>query len=241
MSGAGARIRGGAFVLVFYALMAVWGLAGAPVVLWRESWARAWMKAHNRLAFALLRLICGIRIEVRGGIPSGTVVVAPKHQSLLDVLVLFTVLPEARFVMKRELLRAPVFGLYARRAGALPIDRSGGAGAFRWLAEALGTTGGQAVVYPQGTRVAPGERRPYRKGAAALAATLGRPLVPVATNAGHFWPRRGIERRPGIAVVEFLAPLPAEGDVDDLTARLAARIDAASDALALEACGRGPA
>ncbi len=230
-----ARVRGAAFVALFYALMGLWGLIGAPAVLWREGWARAWMKAHNRIAFALLGAICGLRVEVRGAVPAGPCVVAAKHQSLLDVLVLFNALPEPRFVMKRELLRAPVFGLFARRAGAVPVDRAGGAGAVRGLVAAFRARGGQIVVYPQGTRTPPGAgpaEYPYRRGAAVIAAELGLPVVLATTNAGLFWPRRGVARHPGRAVVWLFGRIEPGLPVPDLAREIEARIEAATGRLA---------
>lgn len=230
-----AHLRGSVFLLIFYALMLVMGVVGSPVVLWRQDWTRAWMKLHNRIAFALLRALCGTRIEVRGTVPTGRVIVAAKHQSMLDVLVLFNLLPEARFAMKRELLLTPVFGLYARRAGAVPIDRSAGAEALERLRATFAEVGGQVVVYPQGTRVRPWDRQPYRRGAATLYASLERPLVPAATNAGHFWPRRGLARHPGTAVVEFLDPIAPGLGVAEARARIEAVVEGASDALGHEA------
>lgn len=233
-----ARLRGAVFVLALYLLMGTMGVIGAPVVLWRADWARAWMKAHNRIAFAMLRRLCGLRIEVRGTPPRGSALVAAKHQSLLDVLVLYTVLPEPRFVMKRELLLAPVFGLYARRAGALPIDRSGGSATIRAMIAAFGGRSGQVVIYPQGTRVPPGVRAPYRRGAIALYEALALPLVPVATNAGHFWPRRGISRHPGVAVVEFLPAMPPGAPAEAAGQALERIVETASDRLSEEARAR---
>jgi 1-acyl-sn-glycerol-3-phosphate acyltransferase len=227
-----AKLRGAAFVLLAYALMGAMGVIGAPVVLWSERLSRAWMKLYIRVAFAMLRAICGLRVEIRGPVPQGDVIVAAKHQSLLDVLALYLALPEPRFVMKRELLLAPVFGLYARRAGCVPIDRSGGQGAVRAMIEAFRGRSGQLVIYPQGTRVAPGARAPYRRGAVALHQALGLPVVLVATNGGLYWPRRGIARYPGRAVIEVLGTLPAGLPEGEFAARIERGIEAGSDRLA---------
>lgn len=226
-----AQLRGAVFVLLFYGLMGVWGVIGAPVVLWRERWTRAWMKTHNRIAFALLRAVCGLRVEVLGPIPQGPCVVAAKHQSLLDVLLLFNALPEPRFVMKRELLLTPVFGLFARRVGAVPVDRAGGAGAVRGLVEAFAGQGGQIVVYPQGTRTPPGASPadyPYRRGAAAIAAALDLPVLLATTQAGRFWPRRGLARRPGRAIVWVVDRIAPGLPVPELAREIETRIEAAT-------------
>lgn len=232
-------INSALFVVLSYALMGAMGVIGAPLLI-REAWTRAWMKLYIRLAFGLARALVGLRVEVRGTVPMGRVLIAAKHQSLLDVLALYRALPEARFVMKRELLWTPVFGLFARRTGAVPIDRRPGSGAVRQLVTAFGEVGGQAVIYPQGTRVAPGVEAPYKRGAVALYEALGLPVVLVATNAGHYWPRRGVRRYPGTAVIEFLPePIPPGGDPAAVGETLRTRIEAASARLSQEAATEG--
>ena len=231
------RLRCLLHALTVFVLMGVMGIAGAPVVLWRRRWTVWWMKLYIRWTLALSRLLCGIRTEVRGEVPTGAVVVAAKHQSLLDVLILFQVLPEPHFVMKRELVWAPVFGLYALRAGCIWIarDRRGQSEKMIRRLNRRWSGSGQIVIYPQGTRVPPGERRPYRRGAARLYEAFGLPMVLAATNAGWFWPRRGIIRRPGTAVVAFLETLPPGLAREALMARMEASVEAASERLGEEA------
>lgn len=231
----GLWLRSVVCVVSSYALMGVMGLVGAPVVLWSARWTRAWSRLYITLAFALTRRLCGLSVEVRGPVPQGDVLIAAKHQSLLDVLALYRALPEARFVMKRELLWMPVFGLYARRTGAIPIDRKGGSKVVRQMVAAFRDVGGQVVIYPQGTRIAPGVRAPYRRGAAKLYVALGRPMALAATNGGLFWPRKGIMRHPGTAVIEFLDPVPPGFTESEAAVRIESRIEAASDRLADEA------
>lgn len=232
-------LRSVSFVGAIYALMGVMGLVGAPVVLWRVDWTRTWMKIYARTAIRLAGVLCGLTVELRGPVPDGPVLVVAKHQSLLDVLVLFAALPEPRFVMKRELMWAPFFGLFARRAGALPIDRRGGAATMAAMVDAFRGVAGQVTIYPQGTRVPPGTRAPYRRGAVRLYEALGRPAVLVATNAGHFWPRRGVLRHPGRAVVHFFETVQPGLGPEAVAALFETRIEAASDALSREACAGG--
>jgi 1-acyl-sn-glycerol-3-phosphate acyltransferase len=226
-------------VLVFlvYSLMGVMGIFGAPVVLWSRRWTRGWMKLYARSVFALARLICGLRVEWRGPRPTGAVVVASKHQSLLDVLMLFAVLPEPHFVMKRILVFAPVFGLYALRAGSIWIKRERRGESKVMLRRLRGSHRGtgQIVIYPQGTRVPPGEYRPYRRGAVLAYESFGLPMVLAATNVGWFWPKKGIRRRPGTAVLEFLSTLPPGLPRAEAMQRMEAEIEAASDRLGAEA------
>ncbi len=154
-----------------------------------------------------LRVICGLRVEVRGEVPAGEVLVAAKHQSFLDILILFEALPRPKFIMKKELKWAPILGLYALRIGSTPVARGdrveGDEGDGRACRPAPSEPR-QLVIYPQGTRVAPGARLPFKVGAGVLYDRLGEPCVPAATNAGVFWGRRSPYRRPGLAVVEFL-------------------------------------
>jgi len=224
-------------ILVVYGLMGVMGLLGAPVVLWSKRWTMAWMRLYIGSVFTLTERLCGLRVEWRGPVPRGAVVVASKHQSLLDVLMMFQVLPEPHFVMKRELVFAPVFGLYAIRAGTIWIKRERrGEGKLmlrRLKSQHKGT--GQIVIYPQGTRVPPGEHRPYRRGAVLAYESFGLPMVLAATDVGWFWPKKGILRRPGVAVIEFLETLPPGLPRDEAMRRMEAGIEAASDRLGEEA------
>ncbi|MEM6488692.1 MAG: lysophospholipid acyltransferase family protein [Pseudomonadota bacterium] len=223
--------------------MGLYGLVGAPALLLSRRAGRAVMVAYDRAVFALLRAVAGVRVEVRGVVPRQPCVVAAKHQSQLDVYLLFATLPTARFVMKASLARVPIFGWYTRRIGCVTVDRGrpGQAGRALEALHAAGAADGQIVVYPQGTRIAPGAAAPYRRGAAMFAETLALPIVPAATNAGVFWSRTGRLAGPGTAVVEFLAPLPAGLDSDAAMAMLEREIEAASARLLAEATGRDAA
>ncbi len=226
-------LRSAILVFLVYLLMAVMGLVGAPVVLWSRAWTRGWMKLYSRGAIVLTRWLCGLRVEWRGPVSSGAVVVASKHQSLLDVLMMFAALPEPHFVMKRSLIWAPVLGLYALRAGSIWITREKrgeGKTMLRRL-EGRHKGSGQIAIYPQGTRVPPGEVKPYRRGAAMVYEAFGLPMVLAATNVGWFWPKRCILRRPGTAVLEFLETLPPGLPRAEVMRRMETEIDAASNRL----------
>lgn len=186
----------------------------------------------------LLRACCGISYEVRGEIPASPVIVASKHQSSWDTLILPLLLRDPSLVMKRELLFIPLLGICLWRAGHIPVDRKGGAKALRRM-----IAGGRRaisenrsiVIYPEGTRTAPGHRVPYHPGVLALYAQLRLPVVPVALNSGMFWGRRQFVKRPGRIVIEFLEPLPARAYRKELIATLEDRIEAASERLRQEA------
>ncbi len=230
-------LRSAILVFLTYTLMGVMGIVGAPLVLWSRAWTVSWMKLYARGVFALSRWLCGLRVERRGPVPTGAAVIAAKHQSLLDVLILYEALPEPHFVMKRELVWAPVFGLYALRAGCIWIareKRGEGKTMMRRLANQHKGSG-QIVIYPQGTRVPPGEMRPYRRGAALAYESFGLPMVLAATNVGWFWPKRGILRHPGTAVLEFLETLPPGLPRTEVMRRVETGIEAASNRLGEEA------
>ncbi len=160
-----------------------------------------------------LRIICGISHEIRGqeNVPATPCIIAAMHQSAWDTLAFVTFIDDAAYVIKQELTRIPVYGWLLAKASMVPVDRAAGAKALRNMvntARARLADGRHIVIFPTGTRTAPGERRSYHPGVAALYSQLAVPVVPVALNSGLFWPRRSIFKRPGHIVVELLPPIP---------------------------------
>lgn len=199
------------FVTQMYAMMAVIGVGFFPVALVSRSGAVWACKSYCRWVRWTAAWMVGLKTEVRGPVPQGEVMVAAKHQSFLDIILLYDALPAARFIMKRELLWMPFIGQYARRIGCVPVERGKRGAAIKKMVQDVAggmANPGQLVIYPQGTRVAPDRYLPYKVGSHVLYAELGHPCVPAATNVGVFWPRKGILRKPGLAVVEFLDPIP---------------------------------
>jgi len=231
-------VRSLIFDACLYGLMAIIGIACAPLAIWSVDGAYVGVKIYCRAVLWCLRVICGLKVDVRGAVPAGEVIVCSKHQSFLDILILTSVLPRAKFIMKKELRWAPILGLYALRIGSTPVHRGQKSKAMRDMVahvERAETPAGQLVIYPQGTRVAPGARLPYKIGAGVLYERLGKPCVPAATNVGVFWGRRSHLRRPGLAVLEFLEPIPAGLGVDEFMSRIEPLIEANSDRLMREA------
>ena len=238
---AGEAVRAVTFIVAMYALLLGMGLVSlVPSALSRRA-ALGWAKRYCRWVRWLLRTICRIRCEVRGPVPDGPCIVAAKHQSFLDVLMLIEALPRPRFVMKRSLLWVPVIGFYARRLGCIAIDRGARGEAVRVMLAGVGAWaghGGQIVIFPQGTRVAPGAlaaQVPFRGGVLKLYSALELPIVAAAVNTGWFWPRIGTRRTPGTAVVEFLETIPTAEPPGSVLARIEAAVETASDRLAAEA------
>ena len=179
----------------------------------------------------------GLRCEVRGKVPDGEVLVAAKHQSFLDIMIIFHALPRAKFIMKKEILWTPVIGQYTKRMQMIAVDRGKRGKAIQKMMDDVHAgriEPGQIVIYSQGTRVAPGVSAPYKVGTAVLYGQLGQPCIPVATNAGYFWPRRGLYRRPGLAVVEFLDPIEPGLSKDAFMADLEQKVETTSNALLKE-------
>jgi 1-acyl-sn-glycerol-3-phosphate acyltransferase len=230
-------LRSALFEILVYLVMAVMGILGAPLALWSVDGAYAVCRAYARVIFFLARTICGLRVEVRGAVPTGEVLVAAKHQSFLDILMIFEALPRAKFVMKKELKWTPFIGLYALRIGSTPVARGRKGQAMTQMVAHAGRTTEprQLVIYPQGTRVAPGARPPFKVGAGVLYGRLGGVCVPAATNAGLFWGRRTLRKRPGLAVVEFLAPIEPGLPIAEFMARMENAVEDASDGLMREA------
>ncbi|QBF30431.1 1-acyl-sn-glycerol-3-phosphate acyltransferase [Thalassococcus sp. S3] len=233
-------VRSFIFVVQIYVAMLVLGLVFAPYALFSREGAFAACKTYCRWVFWTARWMVGIQTEVRGAVPTGEVMIAAKHQSFLDIMLIFNAAPRAKFIMKREILWTPIIGLYAKRLGCVPVDRGKRGAAIAKMVRDVAAEfqdPGQLIIYSQGTRVAPGERKPYKVGTGVLYSELAQPCVPAATNVGLFWPRKGILRKPGLAVVEFLDPIAPGLDRDAFMRRLEAEVEERSDALMREAGG----
>lgn len=222
------------FNIQMYLAMLVFGLVYLPYAIWRPQGAGVAAVQYCKYIRWSLARICGLHIEYRGTPPQGQVLVAAKHQSFLDVMAIYAELPRGRFIMKSELRFAPILGWYALKMGCVPVVRGKRAGAIsKMLADVKSgkSLPGQLVIYPQGTRIAPGVSAPYKVGTAALYHQMQTPCHPIATNIGLFWPKLGIMRRRGTAVVEFLDPIQPGLSNADFMARLEHDIESRSNAL----------
>lgn len=186
------------------------GLGLLPLLLSRRA-ARWAIRFWAGVLLRWLGLTVGLTARLTGAenLPAGPAVLAAKHQSAFDTVFWLTLDPLPAYVLKRELLWIPIYGWFAARAGMIPVDRQGGGPALRRMlraAQSAVADGRKIVIFPEGTRTAPGEARPWQPGVAALAG-LGVPLVPVATDSGRFWGRRSFVKHPGTLTV---AVLPVE-------------------------------
>lgn len=186
-----------ASVIVFSTLLIIFGPMASEQGA--DRIARNWA----RFNLTALRWICGLRYRVSGleALPTETTIVLSKHQSAWDIIALRALLPERQsWVLKQELMGIPVFSAGLKRLRCIPIDRTAGRRAIVELVREglrLLNSGRWVIVFPEGTRVAPGCRHPYAIGGAVLAERSGRPVVPIAHNAGYFWGRRSIRKTPG--------------------------------------------
>jgi 1-acyl-sn-glycerol-3-phosphate acyltransferase len=225
------------FMIHIYFMMVVVGLLWAPYAIVSRDGARSACKSYSRYVFWVAKWMLGLRVEVRGEVPSGEVIVAAKHQSFLDIMMIFTALPTAKFIMKKEILWTPVIGLYAKRLGCVAVERGKRGAAISKMVQDVENgkaLPGQLIIYSQGTRLAPGVKAPYKVGTAILYDQLQQECVPVATNAGVFWPRSGMLRKPGLAVVEFLPTIPVGQDKETFMAGLEDVVETHSNALMRE-------
>ena len=231
-------IRSFIYVIWLYGWMAVISILALPSLFLPREAVIWFIRAYARLVVLGLRLICGIKVEIRGtqNIPEGPVLIAGKHQAMLDVFIPFLVFKAPVLVMKRELLWYPGLGWYALKTRMLAIDRAGGAKTMnKMLVAAQQHVQGkqrQLLIYPEGTRSEPGAEPEYKPaGVRAFYKSLGAPLVPFATNSGLCWPAHGMIRRPGTIVYEALPAMPSDMNPKSMIGELQDRLETASNRL----------
>ncbi|TVR46785.1 MAG: 1-acyl-sn-glycerol-3-phosphate acyltransferase [Rhodobacteraceae bacterium] len=231
-------IRSVLFIVQMYLAMVVLAIVFTPFAIFRRDMALLACHTYCRYVRWSAAWMIGLRSEVRGTVPDGPVLIAAKHQCFFDILIIFGALPRPRFIMKKQLKYAPILGWYALQVGCVPVDRGKRGQAIRQMVKGVRNSPagpGQLIIYPQGTRVAPGAHLPYKVGTAVLYEQLGQDCVPVATNVGVFWPRHGLMRKPGLAVVEFLPAIPAGKPARAFLTELEEVIETRSDALMADA------
>lgn len=224
------------FTVFLYGSIAFTGGLLSPVLLGPRRWARACVRSWARNVCTAFSTVCAVKVEVRGleHRPTGRALIAAKHQGMFDVVAPFTFLEDPCFVLKKELASLPFFGWFAWKMKMIPVDREAHAKALRQLvtdSRARLAEGRQIIIFPEGTRTAPGARGDYKPGVAALYRDLGLPCHLIATNSGQCWPAHGFLRKPGRVVFEFLEPIPAGLKRAEFMAELERRIETASRAL----------
>jgi 1-acyl-sn-glycerol-3-phosphate acyltransferase len=231
-------VRSVLFNILFYLNLLIYLIAAIPTYFLPYRVLVAVAKSWGRSNLRLLRLVCGIDVAWIGleKIPRGPLIVAAKHQSSWETFALLTLFDDPTFIVKRELMWIPLFGWYIWKARMIPVDRGARTQALVAMTERARVQlegNRQLVIFPEGTRRAPGAEPAYKFGVAHLYAETGAPCLPVALNSGLVWPRRKFLRHPGTVRVEILDPIPPgleraqfferlKQDIEGATARLVA-------------------
>ena len=223
-----ALLRSLLYAAIFYTATLLWVLIGGLVSLFGRKATLAvvlsWVEMHHWL----VRNLLGIRLRVEGEVPRGPLLIAVKHQSMLETLEMVRITNLPIIVMKKELGDIPFFGFLTRRYGVIEVERSAGAKALRSLVEEgreAVASGRAVIIYPEGTRVRVGETPELKSGFAALYRTLGLPVAPVALDSGRLW-GRGLVHRSGTVTFRVGETIPAGLPRKDIEARVHSAINA---------------
>ncbi|MGJ8536272.1 MAG: lysophospholipid acyltransferase family protein [Parasphingopyxis sp.] len=223
-----AALRTLLFMLLFYGLTIPWVIAALIGAALGDrpmhSVIFGWVRFHRWCA----RWILGIRVRIEGEIPEGQYLFAAKHQAMFETLDFLNLLDTPAPVLKKELTAIPGWGWLATRYGGIAVDRAGGAAAMRAMLKrtrAVLADGRSVVIFPEGTRVLPGETPPLQAGFAGLYKMFGLPVVPIAIESGHVWPRRGWIKYPGVVTYRFFEPIPTGLPRAEIEARVHAEIN----------------
>jgi 1-acyl-sn-glycerol-3-phosphate acyltransferase len=233
-------VRSLVFALVYYIVTALFLLLGSWLLFAPRSWAMKGLALHAVTATWLLKVICGTKLEVRGreNLPRGACLVVSKHQSMWDTFALIPLLHDPAIVLKDELRYIPLYGWFCVKFEHILVKRDRAAVALKaMLADAKdrAAEGRHILIFPEGTRSAPGSEPDYKPGYIALYEGLEVPAVPLALNSGLFWPRRSNLRYPGTIVVEFLPALEPGLPRAEFRRRIETALEQASTRLIAEA------
>jgi 1-acyl-sn-glycerol-3-phosphate acyltransferase len=235
-------LRSLAFNVAFYLNLIVQMIFWTPYYFLSER-RRAWYvpKFWVRTSLWLHDKLAGARTEIQGveNLPEGSYILAPKHQSFWDTIAFLPHIPDALYILKRELTWIPFFGWYIMKMRMIPVDRGSRSKALKAVVAAtrqeLARNPRQLIIYPEGTRRPPGAEPAYKWGIVELYFRLGVPVVPVAHAAGLYWPRRKFLRYPGTIKARFLPPIPPGLGKEEFMERLIRETEAGCDELLVEA------
>ncbi|MBM3617403.1 MAG: 1-acyl-sn-glycerol-3-phosphate acyltransferase [Alphaproteobacteria bacterium] len=223
------------FNLSFYGLTTVMCVLCLPALVLPKQAVWFCAKSWARITLFLAHHVCGIKLDLRDPQNlrfSQSTIFSAKHQSAFETIALTLLIPRPSFILKRELLFLPLFGLYLKKIGAVAIDRKAGASAIKEMvkqARARLESGHSLVIFAEGTRSSPDNENPtYLPGVAALYSQLQVPVVPVALNSGLCWGRKAFLKKPGIVSIEFLPPIAAGMDKKAFMATLKSQVETAS-------------
>lgn len=233
-------LRSLAFNIAFFGWTVVICLVMLPALFLPHRFIMGVVHLWLKQVVWIERTIAGLRYKVIGleHVPAGCCIIAAKHQSAWETFKLHILFNDPAIVLKKELLDIPIWGHYLERSGMIPIDRSAGSKVLVGMTQAAQRAvkrGRKIVIFPQGTRIAPGDKRPYKTGVVALYDELKLPIVPMALNSGVFWARNSFVKRPGEITIEFLPPIPVGLPREEVMRRLETGLEETSDRLVAEA------
>lgn len=232
-------VRSTIFNACFYVNLLLHMIAALPTFFLPRRALIEVAKNWGRSTLFLLRVICGIGVEWRGlgNIPNGALLVAAKHQSAWETFAIIPLFDDPAFILKRELRWIPLFGWYTWKARMIPVKRGARSQALAELAEHVRywlARGRQIIIFPEGTRRAPGAEPAYKYGIVHLYGETKTQVLPIALNSGLYWRRRSFLRYPGTVIVEILAPIPPGLDKEAFAERLKNDIETATARLVAE-------
>jgi len=233
------------FNATFFGGGVLFALALVPCLVLPRGAMQWGLKAWAAGTMWALKHIAGLSWEVKGqeNLPDRPCIFACKHQSAWETGIFYLLLNDPSYILKKELLSIPFFGWYIARGGAIAIDRKAGARALKLMISGTKkrlARGQNVVIFPEGTRAAPGKPGTYHPGIAALYKGVDAPVVPVALNSGLFWQRRSFLKRPGRITLEFLPPVEPGQDRRAFMGDLQTRMEEATNRLIADARDRFP-
>ena len=232
------------FNVAYWVLSITYALAAAFAALSPGRKATGWIiRRYTRRMVDAMRILAGIKLEVRGKerLPEGAFIIAAKHQSWGDGFCVYSQFDDLAFVTGDHLEKFPLLGTVLKKLGAIVVDNCGGVEARKALAESAAKArddGRRILIYPEGNLARAGERFRYRTGVFHMYRDFGMPVVPQATNLGLFWPQEKYEKHPGVAVIEFLEPIPVGLERAEFMERLERAIETRTQELIAEATGQ---
>ena len=240
-------IRSAAFNIAFYLGTAVLMIVQSPYYFLasRKNAYRVVVQGWGRFVNAQMRLWAGATFTIEGleNLPDGPCIIAPKHQSAWDTIMLLPWIPDSVFMLKRELIQMPLFGWYLKKQRQIAVDR---AQTGRAMADAIARTkaevetGRQLVIFPEGTRRPPGAAPDYKRGIQRLYRDLGVPVIPVVMHPGLFWPRGSFRRQGGHFIVRILPAIAPGAEPRQFFDQLVETMERESDRLLIETVDANP-
>lgn len=229
-------LRSSIFKILFYLWTALFCILYLPFFWLPRNGLIEFQRVWSYGVRVLLRLIMNIRIEVQGleNVPIGGALIAMKHQSSVDTFVMHTIVSHPAFVMKKELLKIPLYGRFCLNTGMIPVDRDGGLKTLKLLmqdsANAI-SQDRQLIIFPEGSRAVPGHHVEYQSGIFGIYKYTKEPVIPVGLNSGVYWPKKGNLVPGGSIVFDFMTPIEAGLPKDEFMQQLENRIESSSNQL----------